>query len=123
MHSIYGNATESWMMKIENNRNLFFFYASSLRFLSDESPKQSDQNKVMESNQHFFRGSHQFWMMSDEFWIISSKQHLTIRTSPIKCSQSQVNDVLNFFVWVGVKEIISPIIWKSLQSSSNMSYH
>ena len=59
----------------------FFFYASSLRFLSDESPKQSDQNRVMESKQKFFRGSHQFWMMSDEFWIISSKTPF-IQTTP-----------------------------------------
>ena len=46
-----------------------------------ESPKQSDQNKVMESKQHFFRGSHQFWMMGDEFWIISLKTPF-IQTTP-----------------------------------------
>ena len=46
-----------------------------------ESPKQSDQNKVMESKQNFFRGSHQFWMMSDEFWIISLKTPF-IQTTP-----------------------------------------
>ena len=60
---------------------VFIFGLHHSVFLVIESPKQDDQNQVMESKQNVFRGSHQFWMMSDEFWIRSLKTHC-IQTTP-----------------------------------------
>ena len=62
-------------------KSIFIFGLHHSVFWVIESPKQDDQNQVMESKQNVFRGSHQFWMMSDEFWIISLKTHC-IQTTP-----------------------------------------
>ena len=64
-------------------KSVFIFGLHHSVFWVIESPKQDDQNQVMESKQNVFRGPHQFWMMSDEFWIISLKTHCIQTTS--KC--------------------------------------
>ena len=66
-----------------------------------ESPKQSDQNKVIESKQHFFRGFHQFWMMSNEFWIISIMcEPTSTRSQSLVTKYQNVNNCDHFIIGI-----------------------